>query len=58
MDDDMVTGLTFIDFKKALFDVINDELLLKKTVYLWSQRLHSQMVWVDHISQVGAKMLV
>jgi len=29
MDNDMVTGLTFVDVKKA-FDAINHELLLKK----------------------------
>ena len=29
MDNDMVTGLAFVDFRKA-FDVINHELLLKK----------------------------
>ena len=29
MDNDMVTGLAFFDFRKA-FDVINHELLLKK----------------------------
>ena len=29
MDNDMVTGLAFVDFRKA-FDVINHKLLLKK----------------------------
>jgi len=32
MDNDMVTGLAFVDFRKA-FDVINHELLLKLSIY-------------------------
>ena len=43
MDNDQLTGLAFIDFRKA-FDVIDHELLLKKVVYLQGLSLFRRLV--------------
>ena len=43
MDNDQLTGLVFIDFRKA-FDVIDHELLLKKVVYLRGLSLFRRLV--------------
>ena len=43
MDNDQLTGLAFIDFRKA-FDVIDHELLLKKVVYLRGLSLFRRLV--------------
>ena len=43
MDNDQLTGLAFIDFRKA-FGVIDHELLLKKVVYLRGLSLFRRLV--------------
>ena len=43
MDNDQLTGLAFIDVRKA-FDVIDHELLLKKVVYLRGLSLFRRLV--------------
>ena len=43
MDNDQLTGLVFIDFRKA-FDVIDHELHLKKVVFLRGLSLFRRLV--------------